>query len=88
MMIARTNEAPEILHRDDYQQVPERDLKEQFGPERVFPTVVWWHLYHNGTVPKWVRQVSDFFVRFAKIETPVPATSYFDAGVLLSTVRR
>jgi NitT/TauT family transport system substrate-binding protein len=88
MMIARTNEALEVLHKDYYQQVPDRDLKEQFGAERVFPTAVWRQLYHNGTVTKWLQQVTDFFVRFAKIENPVPAAQYFDASIFLSTVKK
>jgi NitT/TauT family transport system substrate-binding protein len=88
MLIARTNEALEILYKNYYQQVPERDLKEQFGAERVFPTAVWRQLYVNGTVTKWLQQVSDFFVRFAKIENPVPAAQYFDPNVFISVVKK
>jgi NitT/TauT family transport system substrate-binding protein len=88
MMIARTNEALEILHKNYYQQVPDRDLKEQFGAERVFPTAVWRQLYVNGTVTRWLQQVSDFFVRFAKIENPVPAAQYFDPSVFVSVVKK
>lgn len=88
MMIARTNEALDVLQKNYYQQVPERDLKEQFGAERVFPTSVWRQLYANGTVTKWLQQVTDFFVRFAKIENPVPADQYFDPSIFLSIVKR
>jgi NitT/TauT family transport system substrate-binding protein len=88
MLIARTNEALEILYKNYYRQVPERDLKEQFGAERVFPTAVWRQLYVNGTVTKWLQQVSDFFVRFAKIENPVPAAQYFDPNVFISVVKK
>jgi NitT/TauT family transport system substrate-binding protein len=88
MLIARTNEALEILHKDYYQQVPERDLKEQFGAERVFPTAVWRQLYGNGTVTKWLQQVSDFFVRFAKIGNPVSAAEYFDPSVFISVAKK
>jgi NitT/TauT family transport system substrate-binding protein len=88
MMIARTNEAIGILQERYYQQVPERDLKEQFGTERVFPTAVWRQLYVNGNVTKWLQQVSDFFVRFAKIENPVPAAQYFDPSIFISVARK
>jgi NitT/TauT family transport system substrate-binding protein len=88
MLIARTNEAIEILQTRYYQQVPNRDLKEQFGAERVFPTAVWRQLYVNGTVTRWLQQVSDFFVRFAKIENPVPAAQYFDPSIFISLVRK
>jgi len=88
MIIARTNEALEILQKRYYQQVPDRDLKEQFGAERVFTTALWRQLYVNGTVTRWLQQVSDFFVRFAKIENPVPAAQYFDPSIFISLVRK
>jgi len=88
MLIARTNESLELLHKNYYQGVPERDLKEQFGVERVFPTSVWRRLYGDGTVTRWLQQVSDFFVRIGKIENPVPAAQYFDPSIFLSTVRK
>jgi len=40
MIIARTNAALEVLHGTYYPQVPERDVKEQFGAERVFSAAV------------------------------------------------
>jgi NitT/TauT family transport system substrate-binding protein len=55
---------------------------------RVFPTAVWRRLYSNGTVTEWLQQVSDFFVRVAKIENPVPASQYFDPNIFLSVVKR
>jgi NitT/TauT family transport system substrate-binding protein len=87
MLIARTNEALELLQARYYQQVPTRELKEQFGAERVFPTAVWKQLYSTGKVTTWLQQVTDFFVRTANIEHPVPATEYFDPSIFLSTVR-
>jgi NitT/TauT family transport system substrate-binding protein len=54
----------------------------------VFPTAVWRQLYVNGNVTKWLQQVSDFFVRFAKIENPVPAAQYFDPSIFISVARK
>jgi NitT/TauT family transport system substrate-binding protein len=34
-------------------------------------------MYADGTVTKWLQQVTDFFVRFANIQNPVPASKYF-----------
>jgi NitT/TauT family transport system substrate-binding protein len=87
MIIARTNEALEVLHGKYYSQVPERDLKEQFGAERVFPTAVWRHLYSSGKVTKWMQQVTDFFVRVGGIDNAVPAAAYFDPSLFIATVR-
>jgi ABC-type nitrate/sulfonate/bicarbonate transport system substrate-binding protein len=88
MMIARANDALGILRSKYYTQVPERDLKEQFGAMRVFPTAVWRRLYSNGTITEWLQQVTDFFTRVAKIENPIPASQYFDPNVFLSVVKR
>jgi NitT/TauT family transport system substrate-binding protein len=87
MLIARTNEALGILHNNYYQQVPERDIREQFGAMRVFPTAVWRRLYSNGTITEWLQQVSDFYTRVAKIENPVPASQYFDPSIFLSVAK-
>jgi NitT/TauT family transport system substrate-binding protein len=88
MLIARTNESLGILHENYYKEVPERDIKEQFGAMKVFPTAVWRRLYINGTITEWLQQVTDFFTRFAKIENPVPSTQYFDPNVFLSVVKQ
>jgi sulfonate transport system substrate-binding protein len=87
MIIARTNEALEVLQTKYYPQVPARDLKEQFGAERVFPTAVWRQLYETGKVTKWLQQVSDFFVRIGGIENAVPADQYFDPSIFLATIK-
>src|SRR6266436_8197105 len=88
MLIARTNESLGILHNKYYPQVPERDIREQFGAMRVFPSAVWRRLYSNGTITEWLQQVSDFYTRVAKIENPVPAAQYFDPSVFLSVVKQ
>ena len=88
MLIARANESIGILHENYYKEVPERDIKEQFGAMRVFPTGVWRRLYANGTVTEWLQQVSDFYIRVAKIENPVPASQYFDPNLFLSIVKQ
>jgi NitT/TauT family transport system substrate-binding protein len=87
MLIARTNEALGVLHDSYYQTVPERDIREQFGAMRVFPTAVWRRLYSNGTIAEWLQQVTDFYTRVAKIENPVPASQYFDPSIFLSVAK-
>jgi NitT/TauT family transport system substrate-binding protein len=88
MLIARSNESLDILRKKYYPQVPDRDLREQFGAMRVFPTAVWRRLYTSGTIAEWLQQVTDFYTRVAKIENPVPATQYFDPSVFLSVVKQ
>ena len=87
MMIARTNEALELLQQKHYPNVPARELKEQFGAQRVFATAAWKPLYSSGKVTTWLQQVSDFFVRVGNINNAVPAQQYFDPSIYLSTVK-
>jgi NitT/TauT family transport system substrate-binding protein len=42
-------------------------------------------LYGDGTVTKWLQQVTDFFARVANIPSPVPASQYFDTKLFLET---
>src|SRR6267142_4672533 len=88
MLIARTNESLGILHNNYYPQVPERDIREQFGAMRVFPTAVWRRLYSNGTITEWLQQVTDFYTRVAKIENPLTAAQYFDPSIFLSVIKQ
>ena len=88
MLIARSNESLDILRKKYYPQVPERDIREQFGAMRVFPTAVWRRLYTNGTIAEWLQQVTDFYTRIGKIENPLTAAQYFDPSVFLSVVKQ
>ncbi|GLH80913.1 hypothetical protein SSBR45G_58220 [Bradyrhizobium sp. SSBR45G] len=87
MLIARSNEALNVLHEKYYAQVPDRDMREQFGAMRVFPTAVWRRLYSNGAITDWLQQVSNFYARIGKIEKPVPAADYFDPNLFLSVIK-
>jgi len=87
MLLARTNEALGIVHDKYYPNVPLRDIKEQFGATRVFPTAVWRRLYGNGTITEWLQQVTDFYARATKIQNPVPAAQYFDPSIFLSVAK-
>jgi NitT/TauT family transport system substrate-binding protein len=67
--------------------VPIGDLKEQFGGQKMFTSAEWSKLYADGTVTKWLQQVTDFFVRFANISNPTPASQYFDPRLYLETIK-
>jgi NitT/TauT family transport system substrate-binding protein len=87
MLLAKTDESLEILQKNYYQQVPLPDLKEQFGGEKVFATKEWVKLFADGTVTKWLQQVTDFYVAFANIQNAVPASQYFDPKIYLETIK-
>ena len=86
-MIANSEAALDALQKKHYEQVPLTDLKEQFKAQKMFTSHDWRKLYGDGTVTKWLQQVTDFFVRFGGIQNPVPASKYFDPKLYLDTVK-
>lgn len=78
-------EALPALQQAHYTQVPLTDLKEQYAAQKTFTAEEWKKLYADGTVTKWLQQVTDFFVGAANIPNPVPASQYFDPKLFLET---
>jgi len=83
----KSDEAVANLQKTQYQQVPLDDFKEQFKASRYFTSAEWRKLYADGTVTKWLQQVTDFFVEFGKIQNPVGAKDYFDPKLYLETIK-
>ncbi len=77
----------ELLQKKYYQQVPLSDLKEQYKAQKMFTSGEWRKMYADGTVTKWLQQVTDFFVRFGGIQNAVPASKYFETKPYLDTVK-
>lgn len=86
-MIKNTGEALSTLQKKYYQNVPLADLKEQYQAQKMFSSQEWARMYADGTVTNWLQQVTDFFVGFANIPNPVPASKYFDPSLYLSVVK-
>jgi NitT/TauT family transport system substrate-binding protein len=87
MLVNQTDEALAILQKDHYKQVPLPDLKEQFGAQKVFSNADWRKQFADGTVTKWLQQVTDFFVKFGNIQNPTPASQYFDPKIYMDTIK-
>jgi NitT/TauT family transport system substrate-binding protein len=86
-MIANAEAALDALQKNHYKEVPLSDLKEQYKAQKMFTSKDWRKLYADGTVTKWLQQVTDFFVRFGGIQNPVPASKYFDPKLYLDTIK-
>ena len=86
-IVKNSDAALDALQKKHYQQVPIGDLKEQYGAQKMFSSSEWRKMYADGTVTKWLQQVTDFFVRFGNIQNPVPASQYFDTKPYLDTVK-
>ncbi len=86
-MVGNPDAALAALQKAHYPTVPLEELKNQFGAQKMFTSAHWRPKYADGTVTTWLQQVSDFFIRFGKIENPVPASKYFDASLYLETIK-
>lgn len=86
-MIADRPTALAELQKQRYPNVALPDLTDQFKDEKVFTSKEWRAKYADGTVTKWLQQVTDFFAGFAHIDNPVPASTYFDPSIYLSVIK-
>jgi NitT/TauT family transport system substrate-binding protein len=86
-LVQKPDEALEIIQSDYYKNVPLSELKEQFRAQKVFSSAEWRKLYADGTVTKWLDQVTDFFAESGGIAAPVKAGQYFDPKLYLDLVR-
>lgn len=87
LITGKPDEAAEMLQKTQYQDVPLPDFKEQFKASKYYTNAEWVKNYQDGTVTKWLQQVTDFFVTTANIQNAVPAKDYFDPKPFLETVK-
>ena len=87
MLTGKTDEALEVLQKKHYPQVPLADFKQQFEAQKVFPGAEWRKLFADGTVTKWLQQVTDFFAVVGNISNPIPASQYFDPSIYMDATK-
>jgi NitT/TauT family transport system substrate-binding protein len=86
-IVNNTAHAIETLQKTQYKEVPLADFKDQFKFSKYYSSAEWRTKYQDGTVTKWLQQVTDFFVKAGNIQNPVPAAKYFDPQLYLKTVK-
>jgi NitT/TauT family transport system substrate-binding protein len=84
---AQPDASAEMLQKAQYKEVPLADFKEQFKASRYYSNADWITRYRDGTVTRWLQQVTDFFVANANIQNALKADQYFDAKLFLDTVK-
>jgi NitT/TauT family transport system substrate-binding protein len=62
------------------------DIAEAFKAQKLYSAREWRRLYADGTVVKWLQQVSDFFMADASANGVVRASDYFDTQLYLAAV--
>jgi NitT/TauT family transport system substrate-binding protein len=85
-MVRNPGPAAEALFGNHYRTGALADVAEAFKAQKMYTSREWKRLYSDGTVVKWLQQVSDFFMADAGIANHVRASEYFDAKLFLSTI--
>lgn len=84
-MVRNPAAAAEALHAH-YPQSRHADIVEALKVQKLYSSREWKQLYANGTVVKWLQQVSDFFMTDAGVTDSLRAGDYFDTRLYLSTI--
>lgn len=85
-MVRNAKAAAELLQQRHYQQATIPDVAEALKAQKMFSSREWKRLYADGTVVKWLQQVSDFFMADAGVTKSVRASEYFDPKLYLTTI--
>lgn len=86
-MLANFDAAAEQLQKTQYKDVALGDFRDAMKFSKYYTSAEWRTRYADGTVTKWLQQVSDFFAVAGNITKPVPAATYFDPQLYLQTVK-
>jgi NitT/TauT family transport system substrate-binding protein len=86
-IVANLDAAAEMLQKTQYKDVPLAEFREQFKQSKYYSSAQWRTKYTDGTVTRWLQQVTDFFVQAGNIANPVPATKYFDPQLFMQTIK-
>ena len=86
-IVGKPDVAAEMLQKAQYKEVPLPDFKEQFKASKYYSNAEWRTHYQDGTVTKWLQQVTDFFVSNANIQNALKADQYFDPKLFLEVVK-
>jgi len=83
MLINQPQEALGILHDKYYSNIGAADVQEMYKAAKWYSTKQWAQYYGDGSVAKWLNQVTEFNVEIGAIQNPVMADKYFDPGLYL-----
>jgi len=87
LITSKPDAAAEILQKSQYKEVALPDFKEQFKASKYYTNAEWRTRYQDGTVTKWLQQVTDFFVSNANIQGALKADQYFDPKPFLESIK-
>jgi NitT/TauT family transport system substrate-binding protein len=85
-LVSQPGTALAKLQEKYYSKVPLADLKAQYKDEKLFTSTEWAKKYRDGTVTKWLNQVTEVFHKIGAIDNPIPASKYFHPGPYLNVL--
>jgi NitT/TauT family transport system substrate-binding protein len=86
-MVRNPKAVAEALQQRHYQKASVADISEALRAQKMFSSREWKRLYADGTVARWLQQVSDFFMSEAGAKQSTPAVDYFDPALYLATIQ-
>ena len=86
MLVHETSRAMPIVAAK-YEGIPEPQVLAMYRAEKAFDSKTWARYYRDGTVARWLQQVTDVYVKLGAMENPVKASQYFDPSLYLGVVR-
>lgn len=86
-MLANFDGAAETLQKTQYKDIQLADFRDSMKFSKYYTSAEWRTRYADGTVTKWLQQVTDFFAVAGNIASPVPAATYFDPSIYMQTVK-
>lgn len=85
-IVSKPQEALATLHQKFYSNLTAEDMAEMYAASKWFSTAEWTNHYRDGSVAKWLNQVTNFNVEVGTIQNPLMADKYFDPSLFLDAV--
>jgi NitT/TauT family transport system substrate-binding protein len=86
MVNSDPQQALQILKSKYYSKISGADVEEMYKVTKWYPTKEWARYYRDGSVAKWLNQVTNFNVDVGAIQNPIMAEQYFDPSLYLDVV--
>jgi NitT/TauT family transport system substrate-binding protein len=86
LIITDPKQALQILQTKFYSKLSGSEVEEMYKVTRWYPNKEWAQYYRDGSVVKWLNQVTNFNVEVGAIQNPIMADQYFDPSLFLEVV--